>query len=306
MPSPNSKTVPPAYAGGTEISNGAFRFVVPESYGGATVWSFLKGYCGLSSALIRSVKFISGGITVGGQPVHTDRVLSAGEQVAVLEPHNLTQLEPFDFELKVLYESDNVVVFDKPCGIVVHPTLGYPKETLGNAFAAWCRSKGVSLEFRPVYRIDKDTSGCIAVAKSRYTAGVLNNGINKEYICVAEGSFEQKSGVIDRPIGLEDGSFIKRCVRSDGKPSVTEYSVEREFNGLSLVRVRLRTGRTHQIRVHMAAAGHPLAGDTFYGGSGRLISRQALHCVSISFQDMGRLQRVESPLPQDILKLING
>lgn len=295
--------MPPVHTGGTPVNSGAFVFEVPSTYDGATVWAFLKGYCRMSSALIRSVKFVSGGITVGGQNAHTDRILHTGEVVSITEREDNSDLAAFDMPLTVLYESSNVVVFDKPAGIVVHPTLGYPGQTLANAFAAWCKTKGLALDFRPVFRIDKDTTGCLAVAKSRYAAAALNGAIAKQYICVAEGIFDKKSGRLDGPIGLEDGSFIKRCVRADGKPSITDYWVEREFDGRTVLRVSIETGRTHQIRVHMADAGHPLCGDTFYGGSSRLIGRQALHCERLFFADEGEQHCVVSPVPDDIKRI---
>lgn len=288
------------HTGGTPVNSGVFVFEVPPQYDGATVWAFLKGYCRMSSALIRSVKFVPGGIMVGGQGAHTDRILHTGEVISITERQDNSDLTTFDMPLTVLYESSNVVVFDKPAGIVVHPTLGYPGQTFANAFASWCKAKGTALDFRPVFRIDKDTTGCLAVAKSRYAAATLNGAIEKQYLCVAEGIFDKKSGRLDGPIGLEDGSFIKRCVRADGKPSITDYWVERELDGRSVLRVSIETGRTHQIRVHMADSGHPLCGDTFYGGSNCLIGRQALHCERLFFADEGEQHCIVSPVPDDI------
>lgn len=259
----------------------------------------------MSSALIRSTKYLSDGFTVGGVTVHTNRIMHEGETVTAHFKGDEPTVKAQDILLPVLYCGSECVAFDKPAGLVVHPTLGYPDGTAANAFAAWCLKNGQEFTFRPVYRIDKNTSGCLLVAKSRYSASLLNANVQKEYICFVEGRMPKACGSIDAPIGLEDGSFIKRCIRADGQESYTEYRVTGEYAGYSRLSVHIRTGRTHQIRVHMAGVGHPLLGDTLYGGGDSLISRQALHCAKIVFYDGEKEVTAVSPLPMDMAVLEN-
>lgn len=279
-------------------------FTVPEEYHGAKLYAFLRGWCKMSGGLIRSTKFLPEGFTIEGRQVHTDYRLSAGQVVTVCCPEDKPDIKPQPIEMRLLYESDSALVFDKPAGIVVHPTLGYPDKTLANGFAYWCEQRGLRLDFRPVYRIDKDTSGCLLVAKSRYAAALLSQCASKEYTAIVSGSLAQKQGSLTGPIGNEDGSFIKYCVREGGKPCQTDYRVQREYEGYSSVIAVPVTGRTHQIRVHFAHLGHPLLGDDFYGGDRGLISRSALHCRKISFYDGGE-QTVVSPMPPDMAALLN-
>lgn len=299
----NIFSAPPAQAGGASDTRTERVFMVPEQYDGARLYRFLREYCGMSGALIRSTKYLEDGFVISGEQAHTNRIVHTGEQLRVRFKADCTDIPAQDIPLRVLYESENAVVFDKPAGIVVHPTLGYPDGTVANAFAFWCGNNGNSLAFRPVYRIDKDTSGCLLVAKNRYAAGKLNGQVEKEYICFAQGQLQEKQGSLTGPIGLEDGSFIKNCVRQGGKPCQTDYAVEREFVEYSMLKVWPKTGRTHQIRVHFSNMGHPLLGDDFYGGSRRLIGRCALHCATITFEDDG-LRSVTSPLPEDMISLL--
>ena len=279
-------------------------FTVPPEYDGRTLWQFLRGCCRMSAALIRSTKFLPDGFTIAGRQARTDRIVRAGETVtARFRPDSLA-LPRLDRELTVLYESESAVVFDKPAGLVVHPTLGYPDGTVANAFAAWCDRRGVVCEFRPVYRLDKNTSGCLLVARTRYAAGLLNGHVRKQYLALTVGVPDPPAGLLTGPIGFEDGSFIRHCVRPDGKPSTTEYRVDRVYGGYAAVAVRPVTGRTHQIRVHMAHLGYPLLGDDLYGGPCDRIARQALHCRRICFEDGGGPGTVESPVPPDMAALL--
>lgn len=226
-----------------------------------------------------------------------------------------------DIAVQVVYEDAFAVVLEKPPHLAVHPTLNYPGGTLANGYAAWALQQGRSPVFRPVNRIDKDTSGLVLAAKHAYAAPLLARNVEKLYYAVVEGELPLGPGVIDAPIGRQAESIIGRCVTPDGKPSRTEYTILKAENGLSLAACVPVTGRTHQIRVHFASIGHPLAGDDLYGGSRARIGRQALHCARQSFQvpvyagqpDGIRVQvpvrehstvvTVESPLPQDMKQL---
>ena len=200
-------------------------------------------------------------------------------------------------------------------------TLNSPGGTLANGYAAWAAAHGHSPVFRPVNRIDKDTSGLVLAAKNAYAAPLLAGRVTKLYYAIAQGALPLGEGVIDAPIGRRGDSIIGRCVTPEGKPSRTEYTIIREENGLSLAACVPVTGRTHQIRVHFASIGHPLAGDDLYGGSRERIARQALHCARQSFAvpvytplpDGIRVEMplqlrtvtVESPLPPDMEALFS-
>ena len=236
---------------------------------------------GFSARRTAKIKRTENGLTVNGVSVGTGNILRSGDVLSVYMPEEgkaprssprLLGLAP------VIYEDDDVIVFAKPVNMPVHTSQGHRDDALENLFAAVCPGTA----FRPIYRLDKDTSGLVPVAKNAHAARLLQNNINKVYFAAAEGTL-RRDGVIDAPIGREDGSVIRRCVRPDGQHARTVYTIIKG-NGLhTLVRVVPETGRTHQIRVHFAHIGHPLAGDDLYGGSRERIAFQALHCGEISF-----------------------
>ena len=202
----------------------------------------------------------------------------------------------------------------------MHPTLKYPLDTLANGYAAWAAAQGRSTVFRPVNRIDKDTSGLVLAARNSYAAPLLAQGVEKLYYAIVEGELPLCPGVIDAPIGRQGDSIIGRCVTPEGKPSRTEYTILKAKNGLSLAACVPVTGRTHQIRVHFASLGHPLAGDDLYGGHRERVGRQALHCakqtytipaytpmpdgIVIDWEAPRQQITVESPLPADLQALL--
>lgn len=236
---------------------------------------------GFSARRTAKLKRTENGLTVNGQAVGTGNILHSGDVLSVYMPEEgkaprcspqLMGLAP------VRYEDDDVIVFAKPVNMPVHTSQGHRDDALENLFAAVCPHTA----FRPIYRLDKDTSGLVPVAKNAHAARLLQNNINKVYFAAAEGTLE-RDGVIDAPIGREDGSVIRRCVRPDGQYARTVYTIIKGNSSHTLVRVVPETGRTHQIRVHFAHIGHPLAGDDLYGGSRERIAFQALHCGEISF-----------------------
>lgn len=292
----------------------------PEYEGGVLLRTFLRR-CAVSTDLSRAVKFRGGGYWADGQPVLANRRVCAGQVIsfALPEEDGAGVLPQPEVPVRVVYEDDFAVVLDKPAGLAVHPTLHYPGNTLANGYAAWRAAQGESPVFRPVNRIDKDTSGLVLAAKHAYAAPLLAGHVSKVYLAVAQGELPLGAGVIDAPIGRQADSIIGRCVTPDGKPSRTEYTVQRVQDGLSLAACVPVTGRTHQIRVHFASLGHPLAGDELYGGGRERISRQALHCARQTFavpcgrpaedgfwfETPLRLREVtvESPLPPDMRAL---
>lgn len=210
--------------------------------------------------------------------------------------------------LNILFEDDYLIAVDKPPGQVVHPTPRYPSGTIGNAVVGYWEQKGEARTFRPIHRLDRNTSGVILIAKNRFAhqqlAWQLERGtIVKKYLGFVGGQFAQNAGLMDGPIGLAPGSFIQRQVRPDGLPARTRYQVLERYSDCSLVEFILETGRTHQIRVHCQASGHPLLGDDLYGGDMTRIQRQALHSSSYSFihPASGLPTAIHSPLPPDLL-----
>lgn len=291
------------------------EFTVGGTADGKTCGDFLRS-AGVSRRTIIKAKGLAGGMTRFGKTIRTvDRVRTGDIITLRLKDESLITPNG-SLYAPVAYEDEDAVVFDKPAGMPVHPSAGHRDDTLGNLFAYMYPDQ----TFRPINRLDKDTSGLCAVAKNSYAASVLNGNIAKVYYAAAEGNavpeapkdtlikwFGDANGeyVIDAPIGRADGSTILREVRADGKSAVTRYTIIKENKSFRLARIRLETGRTHQIRVHFSAVGHPLAGDELYGGSRAAIDRQALHCGELSFASprSGASVTVSSPLPEDIVKL---
>ena len=271
------------------------------------------------------MKFRGSGFFADGTPVLANRRVEAGQVISFeLPPEGEGVAPQDDIPVDVVYEDAFALVVEKPPHLAVHPTLNYPLDTLANGYAAWALRQGRSPVFRPVNRIDKDTSGLVLAARNGYAAPLLAQRVEKLYYAVAEGELPLGPGVIDAPIGRQGESIIGRCVTPDGKPSRTEYTILKAENGLSLAACVPVTGRTHQIRVHFASIGHPLAGDDLYGGSRARIGRQALHCAKQTFW-VPRCERmpdgirievpvdettlrpvtVESPLPEDMAALFD-
>lgn len=291
----------------------------PEYEDGVLLRTFLR-QCAVSTDLSRAVKFRGGGFWADGAPVLANQRVYAGQVVSFALPEEGAGVQPQpEVPVRVVYEDGFAIVLDKPAGLAVHPTLNYPGNTLANGYAALLTARGGSPVFRPVNRIDKDTSGLVLAAKHAYAAPLLAGHVAKVYLAAAQGELPLGPGVIDAPIGRRGDSIIGRCVTPDGKPSRTEYTVQCVQDGLSLAACVPVTGRTHQIRVHFASLGHPLAGDALYGGTRERISRQALHCARQTFAvpcaqpeaDGLRLETplrlrevtVESPLPPDMAAL---
>ena len=261
------------------------------------------------------VKFLmdNGFARLNGAPVKPHRSVHEGDSISLeLVPlPEETDMEPENIPLKILYEDEWILVVDKPAGMVVHPGAGNSHGTLANALLYHCGQLPVATEGnrRPgiVHRLDKDTSGVIVVAKNDRALRSLAKQFQKRatkkcYIVVVTGRVEMDNGVIDVPVARSSTDRRKMSVRyAGGKESRTVYHVLRRFGACTLMRVEPHTGRTHQIRVHMKYLGHPVVGDTRYGGSGG-ISRQALHAETLGFThpDTGKYMEFSAPIPSDI------
>ncbi len=280
-------------------------FTAKESEDGITLGSLLK-YRGVSRSLTAKLKRRENGITLNGVRARTSDIVRTGDAAAIcladlcgrtgehfLEANN-------EINVPVLYEDEDVIVFDKPVHMPVHPSCGHRGDTLGNCFAAMYPGTA----FRPLNRLDKDTSGLCAIARNPHAANLMQKDMKKVYYAAVCGKI-LRAGRIDAPIGRAENSIIKREVRPDGKPAVTEYTVVTGNEKYTLLRVTLLTGRTHQIRVHFAHIGYPLAGDDFYGGDTSDIKEQALHCGELEFTSpvSGKKVTVHSTLRKEISEL---
>lgn len=256
---------------------------------------------------------LSGSILRGGVPLSKNDRLAAGQTVEVRlpDPVPLAQAEPQNIPLDIVYEDDDLLVVNKPKGMVVHPAPGNPDRTLVNALLYHCGTSlsGINGIIRPgiVHRIDKDTSGLLIVAKNDFAhqslaAQIKEHSFTREYEAVVYGHLREQSGTVDAPIGRHPADRKKMTVtEKNSRRAVTQYQVLEELPGFSYVRLRLETGRTHQIRVHMAYLGHPVAGDPVYGPKKAIaaLNGQCLHARVIGFRHPrdGRYIELTSPLP---------
>ncbi|CAI6080464.1 RluA family pseudouridine synthase [Cohnella sp. JJ-181] len=223
-----------------------------------------------------------------------------------LFPRETRDFPPDWMELNVLYEDDFTLVVNKPSGYEVHPSERGQRGTLAHGVAAYYEMSGQDVRIRHIHRIDKETTGPVLYAKNEFThyqydKAMREKSIERIYLALAEGRLPQERGTINLPIGQDRHHSTRRRVSETGDAAVTHYEVAERFEGYTLVRLRLETGRTHQIRVHLAAIGHPLAGDGLYGGKRTVISRQALHGERLIWPHpwTGEPLSVLAPLPAD-------
>lgn len=236
--------------------------------------------------------------------------VSTGDIITISFDYNEdnSNIVPTKMALDIIYEDSWLIVVNKPAGIPVHPSILHYTDSLSNGLCYYFNSIGLNKKIRPVNRLDLNTSGLVVFAKCEYVQEQLStqmqtDDFKKEYICLVEGHLNEKSGIIDLPISRKFGSIIERCVSPDGQKSITKFTVLKEFDNYSLVKCILKTGRTHQIRVHFSYIGHPLLGDTLYGNSSDLIARQALHSYRISFIHpvTKHFLSFEAPVPEDFI-----
>ena len=252
-----------------------------------------------------------GFVTVGGVQVKKNYKVSEGDTIEVALPEvQDVGLQAEDIALDVVYEDADVIVVNKPKGLVVHPAPGHSGGTLVNALMFHCGSSlsGIGGELRPgiVHRIDKDTSGLILAAKNDaahrdLAAQLKTHTMARTYECLAVGSFREDSGPVDAPIGRSEKDRKKMAIRADGRNAVTHWQVLGRYRGYTHLRCYLETGRTHQIRVHLASIGHPIVGDTVYGKAALGFDSQCLHAVGLQFRHPRTQEtiRLTCPLPPD-------
>lgn len=268
----------------------------------------------LSDRLITKLKKANK-IYLNDLPTYTKKSVIMGDTVSVLidfEEDN-SNIVASNIPLNIIYEDDYLLVLNKPANIAIHPSILHFDNSLSNGVKFYFDKLGLKKKIRIVNRLDRNTSGIVVFAKNEYIQECLikqmkTKELKKEYLAIAKGILESKSGTLNFSIARKEGSIIERTVSSDGDSAITHYDVVKEFNNLSLVHIVLETGRTHQIRVHFSYIGHPILGDTLYGSHSELINRQALHSYKLTFIHpvTKKVVSLEAPLPNDIKNIINN
>lgn len=254
------------------------NFEITEKDDKKSIRTFLREF-GVSASLLTKLKHTENGITKNGVFAKTIEELSTGDSLTIKIENSGSIARPMCIDIEIPYEDEDIIVLNKPPLMPVHESRNHIGDTLSNFVAYHC---GENMAFRAVYRLDRDTSGLVLVAKNELAAAKLAGKIKKDYYAVVDGTIEN-NGIVDAPIARCGDSIIKRKVDENGETAITEYFPIKSNGNATLVKFNLKTGRTHQIRVHMEHIGHSLIGDKLYGGDCSMISRQALHCKDIYF-----------------------
>jgi len=298
------------------------QYVVPPEEDGFILKTILQKRLGVSRKLLSRVKLTEQGIMVNGERKYISVHVQAGDLVEVrMEREESDDIMPQELPLEFLYEDQDLLIVNKQAGMIVHPTHGHYINTVANGVVHYWQSKGESFRFRPIHRLDQETSGVLAIAKNAYvhqqiSEQMIAHTIHKEYMALVFGNVEADKGTIEGPIDRDPETPHMRIVTPTGYHAVTHYEVEARFGQITLVRIQLETGRTHQIRVHMKHIGHPLVGDKMYQLSqyqeladqiDQTISRQALHAYKLGFTHPGTREWIEfaAELPADMNLVIN-
>lgn len=263
--------------------------------------SFLRGRCGLSAQLVKRLKSAENGITRRGETVRAADLLMPGDELLLCWPES-TEIDANPaLSVPVVFASARVTVCGKPAGMPVHPSVRHREDTLAN----WYAAQYPGCAFHVLNRLDRNTSGLCLLARSSHDAHLLHGTVQKRYFALVPPGLTGQ-GTVHAPIARERDSVITRCVRADGRDAVTHYRVLYSGKSCTLVMLTPETGRTHQIRVHMAHIGFPLLGDDLYGGDCTLLHAHALHCGLIRFPHPGdgREMTLCSPLRPEMAALL--
>ncbi len=285
--------------------------VLPDTH---TIKYFLKSK-GYSSQNLIALKKYPEGISLNGKPAHVNNTLMSGDllQIQIIEEGTNDKIKPVELPLTIIYEDEDLMVINKAAGMPTHPSVNNYDNSLANALMWYFERQGIPFVFRCVNRLDKDTSGLTIVAKHAISAGILAKSITtKEYLAIISDTAKaphsiQSCGTIDVPIGRKPGSVIERMVDWEhGERAVTHYQVMEHRNGHCLLKLRLETGRTHQIRIHMKHLGFPLIGDYLYNPDMEFIQRQALHSFHLAFTHpiTGKQMDFTAPMPEDMARVL--
>lgn len=288
------------------------EYEIPSEYDGANITTVLKQHFKISTNLIKDLKKYKEGIQVNGEHKRVVDLAAKGDILKITIRDTASEnIVPTDIPLDIVYEDEDVLVINKMSNMPTHPSMGNYENSLANGVMYYYKSKGEERVFRAVNRLDKDTSGLMAVAKNSYIHARLGEEIQKKelkrkYMCIVCGDVE-RDGTVDAPIRRADGSVINRIVAPDGQRAVTHYRVVKRYGEYTLLEMELETGRTHQIRVHMAYIGHPLVGDWLYGTEDHNIAkRQMLHSCYLCFTHpiTGQIMEFKDEMAEDMRAFI--
>jgi 23S rRNA pseudouridine1911/1915/1917 synthase len=297
-------------------------YIVPQEEEGFILKTVLQKRLMVSRKLLSRIKLTERGITVNGERQYINIKVKAGDRVEIrMEEEQSEDILPQDIPLHILHEDEHLLILAKDAGIIVHPTHGHYMNTIANGVVYHWQQAGITCRFRPVHRLDQETSGVLAIAKTPYvhqqiSEQMIQHLVKKEYLAFVWGTVASPSGTINEPIDRDPEQPHVRIVRPDGYAAVTHYEVVKQFEKAALVRIWLETGRTHQIRVHMRHLGHPLLGDKMYTleqygevaaelEANDRLHRQALHAFKLGFVHPGTRVWTEfnAPLPADLSEL---
>ena len=288
-------------------------YIIDEDSAGLRVEQVLrrKRYSGQN---LSEIKRMPKSILVNGVHYYMRQELSKGDhlQVRICETKNSEKIPPTNLPLDIIYEDEDLLVLNKPAGMPIHPSLNNYTNSMANALAYYFQSQGKPFIFRCCNRLDRDTSGLTIVSKHLVSGSILSDmtkyrEVHREYLAIARGSVTPSEGTIQAPLGRKGGTIIERTVDWEhGEDAVTHYKVVKEANGHSLVSLRLETGRTHQIRIHMKYLGYPLIGDYLYNPDMEYMTRQALHSHHMEFTHpiTGEHMSFTAPLPEDMARVM--
>lgn len=292
------------------------QYKIEEQHNGKCISMFLKEK-EYSRAVIIELKKTKTGIQKNGTWAGVNEILNTGDilEICLTEQGPSENIVPKELQLDILYEDEDILVVNKPYDTPIHPSVNNYNNTLANGVVHYYQQQNKPYIFRCINRLDRDTTGVTILAKNLISASILSKrlkerGLSRTYVAFVEG-ITKEEGTIDLPIGREEGTIIKRKIdEKEGKHAVTHYckleELQVEGKAVSVVALQLETGRTHQIRVHMASIGHPLLGDFLYNESNHMLTRQALHAVSCAFYHpiTGEYKRITAPLPKDMAMLM--
>ena len=293
--------------------NRTIDYMIDEDSAGLRVEQFLrrKRYSGQN---LSEIKRMPKSILVNGVHYYMRQELAAGDhlQVRICETQSSEKIPPTHLPLDIIYEDEDILVLNKPAGMPIHPSLNNYTNSIANALAYYFQSQGKPFIFRCCNRLDRDTSGLTIVSKHLVSGSILSDmtkyrEVHREYLAIARGSVTPSEGTIRAPLGRKEGTIIERTVDWEhGEEAVTHYKVVKEANGHSLVSLRLETGRTHQIRIHMKYLGYPLIGDYLYNPDMEYMTRQALHSHHMEFTHpiTGEHMSFTAPLPEDMAQVM--
>lgn len=264
-------------------------YTIQENDTYQNVKEVLKAYFGISERLLLKLKNTKN-ILLNGNPTYVTNNVHIGDEIQVIIDfiEDNDNIVPTQMNIDIVYEDDCYLIVNKSPNMAVHPSMLHFENSLSNGIRYYFNTINLHKKIRPVNRLDKDTSGLVVFAKNEYIQECLvsqmkSKNMKKTYIAICKGIFDVKTGTINLPIARKPGSIIERCIDSSGDIAITHYKVLAEHADSSVVQCTLETGRTHQIRVHLAAMHHPIIGDSLYGDANQIVKRQLLHAYKLEF-----------------------